>query len=136
MTPEQRAYVAGLIDGEGSIMAFKQTHKLRPSYDHIAYRIDIMCSTSKEFVKQVKDIIPHKTFLTINKAGLYNPNARTTYYLKVSSLKTNIIPFIEDVENYLILKKKQIKLLKDLINGINQEGNMNKIKKLNKRGVM
>jgi len=99
LKPEDRAYIAGVIDGEGSIM-LTRFHKNQ----HPAPCISIS-STSHELLLWIK----HKTGLgKITSKKNYNPGIHKDSYTYV--IKHNeAISLLELIEPYLIIKQKKLR---------------------------
>jgi len=139
---EEIAYLAGVIDGEGSITINKASKGLlRP-------RIDI-CSTSKEFLEYLLGImrkhgIDTGYFLQERKVP---KNHKRAYHL-IWDTQKNVLKILEKIYPYLFLKRRQAKIVIDfcksrLSNGRKRFGKKYseyelklyyEIKELNRRG--
>jgi hypothetical protein len=144
LSNEERAYIAGLVDGEGSLILGKNRGRLFPFLR--------ITNTSLMLLNHVKSVIGCGTICRHEWKNLLDKNRRPTwsYSLSAGGLRA-LLPQIKD---YLVLKKPHCSLMLEFL-AITDErrriprGNrkglkvpytarqmeiMNKIKKLNKRG--
>jgi len=95
----EKGYIAGLIDGEGSI-TFKNHGKFVGS-PHI-----IITNTNKEVIEWLIKKIPH-TKLDCRKETIY---WKKTYHAKITHRET-ISALLKDLEHILIIKQQQAKII-------------------------
>lgn len=97
MTETEKTYIAGIIDGEGSIMLQKFHSNEYPS------PCVSIASTTLDLLKWIKCTVGKGTI--INKKN-YNPDKHQNCYIYI--LKYNdAIKFIESVYPYLIIPSKK-----------------------------
>ena len=99
MTNEQKAYIAGIIDGEGSIMLLKFHGNQFPS---LCVSIS---STTIELLEWMKDVTK---IGTIKSKKNYNTEKHTdsfTYTIKYD----DSINLLIEIEPYLVIKNKKIR---------------------------
>lgn len=139
----QNAYLAGFFDGEGTFSLQKRPDKRSPIGYTLQPYVEV-ASTNKEIIVWL-----HKK---IGKGFTFwrprNKNAKDAYALHITGMET-IIPFIDNLYPYLIVKKQVAKELKKFC--LSRRGKMqlplkkrgltskeiemfNQIRKLNKRG--
>ncbi|HDK7166948.1 TPA: LAGLIDADG family homing endonuclease [Clostridium botulinum] len=97
MTNEQKAYIAGIIDGEGSIMLLKFHNNQFPS------PCVSISSTTIELLEWMKDVTK---IGTIKSKKNYNTEKHSncfTYTIKYN----DAINFLVQIEPYLVIKNKQ-----------------------------
>jgi len=127
MSQNNDAYLAGLIDGEGTITIGLEKRDKKNAYRPII----AITSTSGDFIKGVQNSIPFKTHLYSYDKTKYNPNWSREYKLYISTKE--MLPFIDSIEKYVLLKATQLKLLKEFI--LTRDSNIYYIlRKLNQRG--
>ena len=100
-----KAYIAGLIDGEGCICLSK-TYRKTKTYPFFAirYSLDItVANTKKEMINFVQKKYPAHIHLQTGQ-GWRN----RAYIWKISGLKLKY--FTKDILPYLVIKKRQAKL--------------------------
>ncbi|KYH32862.1 hypothetical protein CLTEP_22290 [Clostridium tepidiprofundi DSM 19306] len=103
MTEEEKSYIAGIIDGEGSIMLIKFHSNQYPS----------PCISISSTTIELLEWIKFKTKVgTINKKKNYNPQKHKksyTYCVKYN----DAINLLKEIEPYLIIesKRKRTKLI-------------------------
>ncbi|MCW6060196.1 hypothetical protein LAV35_08130 [Clostridium sporogenes] len=99
MTNEQKAYIAGIIDGEGSIMLLKFHGNQFPS------PCVSISSTTIELLEWMKDVTK---IGTIKSKKNYNTEKHTdsfTYTIKYD----DSINLLIEIEPYLVIKNKKIR---------------------------
>jgi len=97
MTPEEKAYIAGIIDGEGSIM-LTRFHKNQ----HHAPCVTI-ASTTLELLEWIQ----LKTGVgTIKLKKNYKPSIHTSSYTYIVKYN-DAINFISEIEPYLVISQKK-----------------------------
>ncbi|ABS39362.1 LAGLIDADG family homing endonuclease [Clostridium botulinum] len=97
MTNEQKAYIAGIIDGEGSIMLFRFHNNQFPS------PCISISSTTIELLKWIKSVTKMGT---IKRKKNYNTEKHTdsfTYTIKYN----DAINLLIQIEPYLVIKNKK-----------------------------
>lgn len=99
MTSEQCSYLAGLVDGEGSIAISQRRPK---GCINIAYSDYIkICNTDLRMLEWSKRIVGKGTINSCN-----NPNRKRTLYVwTVHSLEAE--DFLKKIYKYLVIKKEQ-----------------------------
>lgn len=99
------AYIAGFIDGEGSIGLYKRT----PRGDHNPeYIVQItIVQVEKEVLEYIKSFFGG----CLSKKKIYSDKHRQSYQLKFTHNKA--VEFAEQIEPYLIIKREQAKLIKE-----------------------
>jgi len=99
MSPEEKAYIAGIIDGEGSIMLTKFHSNQFPA------PCVTVASTSYELLEWIKN----RTGIgTIKSKKNYNPKKHQdsfTYMIKYD----DAINFLKEIEPYLIITQKRLR---------------------------
>lgn len=105
MTETEKAYIAGIIDGEGSIMLIRAHPKEFPS------PCISIASTTMELLRWVKDTVGSGT---ITHKKNYNPEVHKECYSYVLKFDA-AINLMRDIYPYLIIKvkKKRAKLIID-----------------------
>lgn len=106
------AYVAGLIDGEGSVEIQKRKRAQCVNNVYFCPRIRI-CMTDKNIIEWLKDSFGG--FISYRKE---HDNCRESFSWAMTSVKS-VKPFIEKVYPYLKVKKQQALLIKDFIKTYN-----------------
>lgn len=103
MTETEKAYIAGIIDGEGSIM-LQKIHK----NEHPAPCISI-ASTTLELLEWIKKVVGKGT---ITKKKNYNLEIHKDCYSYVLR-RNDAISLLIDIEPYLVIdvKRKRAKLI-------------------------
>ena len=98
LTELEKGYIAGLIDGQGSICLTKEAKEREFKYPNIE-----LTSTTFEIVSYLKD----KLGGTISKRKNTNVNWKTAWKWM---LRTNAtIQLLEEIQNYLLVPEKQYK---------------------------
>jgi len=108
----QKAYIAGMIDGEGSILVTPQLNKN-------TYHFEIMISnTNVDALRAIKDFAggigkiyidtktPHKSAHWLTR--------RVAYKYRIFK-KSELLPFIRAIKKYLIIKKSRAEIFQDMI---------------------
>lgn len=103
MAPEQCSYIAGIIDGEGSIM-LTRFHKNQFPSPCVS-----ISSTTIELLEWIKNVTGYGT---IKNKKNYNPNKHKdsyTYFVKYN----DAINLLKEIEPYLVIncKKERAKLI-------------------------
>ncbi|MBU3192644.1 hypothetical protein [Clostridium algidicarnis] len=103
MTSEEKAYIAGIIDGEGSIMLLKFHHNQFPS------PCISISSTTIELLQWVKDVTKLGTIKAKKNYNLEKHADSFTYTIKYN----DAINLLVEIEPYLVIKskKKRAKLI-------------------------
>lgn len=103
MTNIEKAYIAGIIDGEGSIM-LQRFH----SNEHPSPCVSI-ASTTKELLDWIKLTVGHGVILSKKN---YNPSNHKNCYSYIIKYD-DAINFLKDISPYLIIeyKKKRAELI-------------------------
>lgn len=137
LSPEQKGYIAGIIDGEGSI-GFKRRHK-NP------YPIVVITNTSQLLIDHLQATIGNELLSYKSKRERKRENHQITYDLII--VGKNTLPLLKEVLPYLIIKKKRAMLVIEFVllklshEKYNTPPNLNELEivsevyMLNKRGV-
>ncbi|MEK6884884.1 MAG: LAGLIDADG family homing endonuclease [Nanoarchaeota archaeon] len=133
-----KEYLAGFVDGEGSISCYKRKD-IRTKKGFTINTIFSITNTNKEIMQEIKQIIKGKLFFKNN-----GKNAKVCYSFQIQDIKT-IKEFLGIIKDKLILKKQQAELMieycKSRQNNKGKEYSQREIEiaetitKLNKRGV-
>ena len=97
-------YLAGFVDGEGSISCYKRKD-IRTKKGYTINSVFSIGTTNKEIMQEIKDLIKGKLF--VKKNGL---NAKVLYNVQIQDLET-IRLFLESINDNLIVKKPQAELM-------------------------
>jgi len=124
----QLSYLAGFIDGEGSIFITKINNK---KSGNVWYRTTVACANSD---RRPIDMLREWTNA---KAFFYRPGKKATYKPSWQWLATGntALKFLKDIEPYLIVKKKQAQVAIEFQEWRNTLGNTGK-KRLKKEIVI
>jgi len=102
MEESLRGYIAGLIDGEGSIYITRDSRlRLKP-------RLVVVTSVNRKFVEHIKDVLNTSAYIAIHSKLSYG--RRPTFALETKN-QEEIIRILSDVLPHLILKKRQAELM-------------------------
>jgi len=109
ITAEELAYLAGILDGEGSICLARDSHANR-----YIPRIDCITNTSQEGLKYVTLLIDK--FLGFENSVNIHWDKRRTSFGKIpcgtiSLYSINAQKFAKALKPYLVIKKKQLDLV-------------------------
>jgi hypothetical protein len=101
LTEGEKGYIAGIIDGEGSLGIAKHSTRLTPYLE--------ICNTKADFISWLRDKMG-LGYITqyIPKKASYNNS-----YLFSLIRAEEIIQVLDAVEPYLVIKKKHAELLKE-----------------------
>jgi len=105
MKKELCAYLAGLLDGDGSIYFIIRKNSIEPKI--------VFSNTSKQLIEDLKDLIPLENIVYWEKHPK-NKNARISYYIRIEkaeALKT----FLENIVPYLRRKRRQAELMLEYV---------------------
>lgn len=103
LSDAQAAYIAGIVDGEGTIEIQPQRDKyLRP-------RVHI-CNTYFSLIKWLGEVLGAKVYM-----GRYAKNARKDLYIVYIGDSGRILALLIKIEPFLIVKRKQAILVMDFI---------------------
>lgn len=109
---EAKAYLAGIIDGEGCI-AFRANHKVK-SGDKIYHEDDIRVTlvlTSEYLLQKIARIVPYGTGnVALNKRRLPDRHKQSYRLVWTASSACNLL---DDILPWLILKRGHAKILLD-----------------------
>jgi len=109
LTIEEKAYLAGLVDGEGSILLCKGKKYTVPSY---ILRVKVV-NTNKQVIEWIQKRI--KGRIDIRKSD----NKWRTLFIWSIHKKEIIHNFLKAILPYLIIKKEQAKIALQFKNGQN-----------------
>ncbi len=128
----QLAWVAGMMDGEGSFMI-----AYRPAQTETNIRAGWGTNKDKKYLRKTPSHVPIVQVCNTNLEAIrlfkswFGGSIRTyknveghkqVYGWKLNS-GSNILPFLESVKPYLVIKKKQCEILIELIKTLNNYGN-------------
>ena len=133
-----KEYLAGFVDGEGSISCYKRKDT-RVKKGYTINAIFSVSATNKEVIQEIANMVNLKFRLKSN-----GKNCKQIYELQIQTLG-KMGEFLETIKDSLIVKKKQAELMIEYCKSrINNSGNVYSnreiqiadiITKLNKRGV-
>lgn len=103
MTSEEKAYIAGIIDGEGSIMLISFHKNQYPS------PMVSISSTTLELLEWIKKTVGKGTIINKKNYNVERHKDSYTYYLKYN----DAIELLKDIESYLVImsKKKRTQMI-------------------------
>jgi len=101
MKKEVLAYLAGFLDGDGSIYFIIRKKGIEP---RIAFT-----NNSRELIEEIRSLINSK-HITFWERHRINPNARETYHIRIGGLQ-DIKNFLEQILPYLRRKRPQAELM-------------------------
>lgn len=106
-----KAWLAGLFDGEGSINSY-YFDKTEGDWIYKGFVISISISNNcKEIVEKFKKLVGVNLKITEIKQGRYN---HINYRLKIAKGE-DIVRILKEIKPYLIAKKQQANLMIELI---------------------
>lgn len=112
LSPEQAAYIAGIIDGEGYVTVIKV-------YDHhgtvgvLGYRPYIgVSNTNRDLLLWLQDVTGFGS-IKISTRGKHEKNSRTAWKWGIWSLQAKQV--LEAALPYLIIKKRQAELVLEFV---------------------
>lgn len=111
LSNEQKAYLAGLIDGEGCISVTLDSYKVKGKWIHFSRKVYIS-NTNLELLKKVQKITGIGTISLSTKSQknkLYHNNWKSVYNWAIYGKGIKI--FLPEILPYLIAKKRQAELL-------------------------
>ncbi|MCT8975907.1 hypothetical protein N4T77_04790 [Clostridium sp. CX1] len=97
MTAEEKAYIAGIIDGEGSIMLISLHKNQYPS------PMISISSTTMELLEWIKSTVGKGTIINKKNYNTERHKNSYTYYLKYN----DAIELLKEIESYLVIKTKK-----------------------------
>lgn len=97
LTPEQAAYIAGFMDGEGSIMLYMRR-------DAVALRITFS-NTLRPVLEWITYVIGCGNIVSHDR---HNPNHKEGHHLQLNAEAA--LSLLEQIEPFLIIKKEQCAL--------------------------
>ena len=106
MTSEEKAYIAGIIDGEGSIMLISFHKNQYPS------PMVSIISTTLELLKWIRRTIAKGTIINKKNYNIDKHKSSYTYYLRYN----DAIELLEEIEPFLVINSKK-KRAQMIING-------------------
>ena len=123
LTLEEKSYIGGVIDGDGCITSSNANHSC-----------NILSTTSYDYLKIVEKMLKkYKTRIDYHKE---RGNRKGLWSLKFSQKPDNLLPFLDEIEDYVVLKKPRIKILREIVKGKNIKENRIKLSEYNKTGKM
>lgn len=138
ITEIERGYLAGFIDGEGSLLINKREHiNTYKNTRYLSYSIYIdIGNTNKEVLEWIRSLLGITSKIYENKC---KGNRKLAYRLRISYRQAK--PLIEILFDNLIIKKKQaevfLKWPPNKMRGFGEEKEklFQEMKILNKRGI-
>ena len=131
LTEYELGYLAGFIDGEGSLIINKRDHVGHKEKRYVGYSayIDIG-NTNKECLEWIKKTLSMSSAIYENKM---QGNRKLAYRICISYKQAK--PLIELLKDRLIVKKEIAKVFLEYGSTDNKEELWSKAKQLNKRGI-
>jgi hypothetical protein len=120
LTPIQLSYIAGIVDGEGSISVYQ--HKKRRGKEYLDYTYGLHVSVTNTY-KPVVDWLQKKTGLGSIGSKLRDKENYKTAYTWVLQVN-QIQPFLEALLPYLIIKHAQAELMLEFLTKCTSTSNM------------
>lgn len=112
MNVEESAYIAGIIDGEGTINLHRKTISVgKKHYQAWEYCTGITM-TSKEFLDTIKEIVNHGKGKVRNNPRNLKGRASQSYRIKWCG--SRCISLLKEIGPYLRLKSKQADIILEL----------------------
>lgn len=106
LSPEKKSYLAGFLDGDGSIyVRLKPNSTYRFGYQMIAYVAFFQSAKHREEFERVCKLMPYGLMRT-RKDGILE------YTI---SKQEEIIEFLLNIKNYLVMKKPQAELVLEVM---------------------
>ena len=119
---EEKSYIGGTIDGDGSIHSSVKGNVC-----------NILSTTNYDYLRIVKKMLKgYNTNIGYTKHR--NENHKDLWSLNLSQKPENLIPFLDEIKDYVVLKKPRVKLLLEIIKNRNIEKNRAKLQEYNRRG--
>lgn len=112
----EKAYLAGIMDGEGSIGITKRKIRKRGITPEYRARLRIT-NVSKELMNFIEDKIKNQGSYYICERKNRAPNRKTIYELEMGDRLT--VKFLKEVLPYLIIKKRHAENVIELKNTFN-----------------
>lgn len=107
LSKEQRAYLAGFLDGDGSIyIRAKPNPTYRFGFQIAPYIVLYQSAKDKEKFKEVYSLIENLGHLRVRKDGILE---------YIISRRNSLFRFLSLVEPFVLLKRKQLDLMKKVI---------------------
>lgn len=135
---QDAAYVAGVIDSEGTIRLniSNTTRANKPFYKPFYSSVITIANTEPKLLEDILRMI-HPFKATINGPYSNGEGNRPIYKLYLESKKKSIAQFIHEIEPYVMLKATQLQLLKEFAEDKAEDPEFIRkmIMKLNKRGA-
>jgi len=104
MNKEEKAYIAGFIDGEGCITFIKHMKR-----DDISWEPKLeITNTDKNVLEWIAEKIPESSLYYQEEDR--NEIWKTRHYLRINKRK-DLLSILKNVEPYLIVKSEQAKLM-------------------------
>lgn len=106
ISPIKRAYIAGFLDGDGSIyVQLKPNNTYKFGFQVIAYVVFFQSQKSQKNFEQLCSMM-NLGYVRTRKDGILE---------YIIGKQENVITFIKLVESYVVMKKLQIDLLKKIL---------------------
>lgn len=138
--PSQMGYIAGLVDGDGSIILHLKKRR------HLIYPSVTISNTDREMLEKcAKILVPFMPAIVKNKGNRGKTKRKTAYVLIIHSFE-NILSLLSKIRPYLKRKQRQADLMMKWIKYRLTEGKnkphgkvdmdfYGRMKVLNKRGI-
>jgi hypothetical protein len=113
LAPTELAYIAGIVDGEGCISITMQERRTR-NFERNLYReyspYIRITNTNLELLNWIKLRFPYSS---ITSSKRENNNWKIAHRLSI--LTSDQLDFLEKIEQYLVLKRRQSDILKEFL---------------------
>jgi len=104
LTATEKAYLAGIMDGEGSI-TFVKHHRNRSRGRYI-YPLTRIANTSEALIAWIKDRVPYGATHTVNR-----PDRRSKLVHHIAWAGKDAVAILSDLLPYLVIKRDQAELV-------------------------
>lgn len=119
LTEVQKSYIAGILDGEGTIIIVRATNHYNTKSRRIYHQLRVSVSnTDYKMVKWVKDTIGYG-YIQVRKPQ--SNKHKTTYLYFAMALKAKEL--LENIYPYLIIKQPQAKIALEFAKTIRDKDN-------------
>lgn len=123
----EKGYIAGTLDGEGTIRIIKNKK--------LSVQLEILSNTEKKYINKIIKIlksnqIPYYLYKFNYKYKTFTPLC----YKIIVSNQLHVKKIIEDIKDHCAGKKQRLELALNIINEKDIEMNLTSFLKINKRG--
>jgi hypothetical protein len=108
LTTAEAAYLAGLVDGEGTISVWRHRAP-RNSSGYTYVPIFTIAQANQPFLEEIRDIVGNGSVRRANRASLQNPKHKDCYTLSFRAHQTRWV--LPQILPYLRIKRRQADLL-------------------------